>query len=167
MDRWITDTEPSARFPVYTRANAGEVLPEPVSPLGWTLVWEPGVVMGWADTQVNVGTLEREEMDPVLPEVLGCFGGYLYINVAMARIFGTLGAAFEVGGQQVRILVKAGASVFPTPTDGDSADALLTNAEAALKKAKATPETLFFYAPHLNAAIANRVSLENALSRAV
>ena len=88
MDRWITDTEPSTRFPVYTRANAGEVLPEPVSPLGWTLVWEPGVVMGWADTQVNVGTLEREEMDPVLPEVLGCFGGYLYINVAMARIFG-------------------------------------------------------------------------------
>jgi diguanylate cyclase (GGDEF)-like protein len=86
---------------------------------------------------------------------------------AMARIFGALGAAFEVGGQQVRILVKAGASVFPTPTDGDSADALLTNAEAALKKAKATPETLFFYAPHLNAAIANRVSLENALSRAV
>ncbi len=88
MQRWITDTEPSARFPLYTRANAGEVLPEPVSPLAWSLVWEPGVVMGWADTQVNVGTFEREDMDPVLPEVVGCFGGYLYINVAMARIFG-------------------------------------------------------------------------------
>jgi len=88
MQRWITDTEPSARFPLYTRANAGEVLPDPVSPLAWSLVWEPGVVMGWADTQVSVGTFDREDMDPVLPEVVGCFGGYLYINAAMARIFG-------------------------------------------------------------------------------
>ena len=86
MQRWITDTEPSARFPLYTRANAGEVLPEPVSPLAWSLVWEPGVVMGWADTQVSVGTFDREDMDPVLPEVVGCFGGYLYINAAMARM---------------------------------------------------------------------------------
>ena len=88
MQRWITDTVPSARFPLYTRANAGEVLPDPVSPLAWSLVWEPGVVMGWADTQVSVGTFDREDMDPVLPEVVGCFGGYLYINAAMARIFG-------------------------------------------------------------------------------
>ena len=88
MQRWITDTAPSARFPLYTRANAGEVLPDPVSPLAWSLVWEPGVVMGWADTQVSVGTFDREDMDPVLPEVVGCFGGYLYINAAMARIFG-------------------------------------------------------------------------------
>ena len=88
MQRWITDTEPSDRFPLYTRANAGEVLPDPVSPLAWSLVWEPGVVMGWADTQVSVGTFDREDMDPVLPEVVGCFGGHLYINAAMARIFG-------------------------------------------------------------------------------
>ena len=42
-DRWITDWEPSERFPVYTRANAGEILPDPVSPLGWDLIWEEGV----------------------------------------------------------------------------------------------------------------------------
>ena len=58
-------------------------------------------------------------------------------------------------------------ALWTSPTDGTTADALLTNAEAALKSAKASPETLFFYAPHLNAAIANRVTLENALSRAV
>ena len=28
MPRWITDTEPSDQFSPYTRANAGEVLPD-------------------------------------------------------------------------------------------------------------------------------------------
>ncbi|HUQ29819.1 MAG TPA: EAL domain-containing protein [Usitatibacter sp.] len=86
---------------------------------------------------------------------------------AVARIFGALDGAFDIGGQPLRILVKGGASVFPTPTDGATADALLTNAESALKKAKASPEAMCFYAPQLNAAIANRVALENALARAL
>ena len=89
------------------------------------------------------------------------------IATAMGRIFGALAAPFEAGGQSIRLLVKGGASVFPTATDGSTADALLINAEAALKKAKASAETWLFYAPHLNAAIANRVALENALSRAL
>jgi pyruvate,water dikinase len=88
VDRWITDWEPSPRYPLYTRANAGEVLPEPASPLGWSLVFEPGVAMGWADAHHAVGTLDPEELDPGRPEVLACFGGYLYLNAAMARIFG-------------------------------------------------------------------------------
>jgi PEP-utilising enzyme, mobile domain len=29
MQRWITDAEPTARFPLYTRASVGKVLPEP------------------------------------------------------------------------------------------------------------------------------------------
>jgi diguanylate cyclase (GGDEF)-like protein/PAS domain S-box-containing protein len=84
---------------------------------------------------------------------------------SLGRLLSALEAPFDVAGQKIRILAKAGASV--SPADGATADALLTNAEAALKSAKASPETLFFYAPHLNAAIANRVTLENALSRAV
>ncbi|CAB4873624.1 unannotated protein [freshwater metagenome] len=90
-DRWITDWEPSQRFPLYTRANAGEVLPDPCSPLAWTVVWEPGVVQGWADSQIECGTMNRDEfaMDP--PEVVGMFGGYLYINGSMARLFGARG----------------------------------------------------------------------------
>lgn len=90
-DRWITDWTPSDRFPVYTRANAGEVLPDPGSPFSWSFVWEPGVVQGWADAQLLCGTVEPEEMDPVHPEVVGSFGGYLYINGSMARLFGVRG----------------------------------------------------------------------------
>jgi diguanylate cyclase (GGDEF)-like protein len=89
------------------------------------------------------------------------------IASAVGRIFGALAAPFEVAGQSIRLIVRGGAAVFPTATDGATGDALLTNAEAALKKAKASPETWLFYAPHLNAAIANRVALENSLARAL
>lgn len=90
-DRWITDWLPSARYPVYTRANAGEVLPDPCSPLCWTVAWEPGMLMGWRDSQVNAGTVEESEIDPDRPEVVGMFGGYMFINATMARLFGARG----------------------------------------------------------------------------
>lgn len=90
-DRWITDWTPDPRLPVYTRANAGEVLPDPASPLGWTLVWEPGVALGWADSNVSVGTMERHELADDRPPVVGSFGGYLYINASAARLFGVRG----------------------------------------------------------------------------
>lgn len=90
-DRWITDWQTSDRFPVYTRANAGEVLPDPCSPLGWTVCWEPGVVLGWRDSQIGAGTCDEHEVDLVRPEVVGSFGGYLYINGSMARLFGARG----------------------------------------------------------------------------
>lgn len=37
IDRWIVDNRPSARDPIYTRANAGEVYPDPVSPMSATV----------------------------------------------------------------------------------------------------------------------------------
>ncbi len=89
--RWITDWEPSARMPLYTRANAGEVLPDPCSPLCWTVVWEPGVIMGWRDSQLSAGTMEDHELHPTRPEVVGHFGGYLFINGSAARLFGVRG----------------------------------------------------------------------------
>jgi rifampicin phosphotransferase len=88
-DRWIVDVVPSSRYPFYTRANAGEVLPDPVSPLTWTLLWGEGVNEGWRDSQVNVGTNEPDEV--TAEEVTGLFGGYLYINASLARLFGVRG----------------------------------------------------------------------------
>ncbi len=53
-DRWLVDWERSERMPFYTRANAGEVLPDPASPLGWTLVSRkgccPGGCAGWSNS---------------------------------------------------------------------------------------------------------------------
>jgi rifampicin phosphotransferase len=49
QDRWITDRLVGKQFPMFTRGNAGEVLPDPVSPLSWTFVWEPGIMRGCRD----------------------------------------------------------------------------------------------------------------------
>lgn len=87
-DRWITDHQISTRYPVYTRANAGEVLPDPACPLGWTLVWS-ATNEGWRDSQINVGCCEPDEVRA--DEVVGSFGGYLYINASLARLFGVRG----------------------------------------------------------------------------
>ena len=83
-DRWITDWPWSDRYPSYTRANAGEVLPEPSSPLNVTLLWDPGVNIGWAEGYTDrkaLGTHLESELDPVYPETIGNFAGYHYTNL--------------------------------------------------------------------------------------
>jgi pyruvate,water dikinase len=44
---WIIGTRPNKRLPWWTRANAGEVLPNPVTPLAWSLLWEKSLLPGW------------------------------------------------------------------------------------------------------------------------
>ena len=86
-DRWITDWEPSKRFPLYTRANSGEILPNPISPLGWDLVWETGVSKGWADGCHRWGTFTPDVTDPDQPDYV-LFRGYVYLNVGLIRLQG-------------------------------------------------------------------------------
>ncbi len=89
LDRWITDWPINPRFPLFTRANAGEVLPDPGSPLGLTLVWEGGVLPGWRDAvELDCCAYEPGELDHDRPEVVGSFGGYLFLNGTATRIFG-------------------------------------------------------------------------------
>jgi pyruvate,water dikinase len=87
-ERWITDTEASTRFPVYTRSNASDVLPDPVSPLGATLVWIPGVLEGWRDGNIRQGAFSREELDGAANPCCAFFNGYLYINASVVRVYG-------------------------------------------------------------------------------
>ena len=57
-DRWFTDYEPSQRWPHYTRANAGEVLPTPASPLGQKCTWDNGIIHGSAHGSTLTGLYE-------------------------------------------------------------------------------------------------------------
>lgn len=87
-DRWIADSQPSERYPIYTRANAGEVMPDPVSPLSSSIgLGGPGE-QGWRDAYVRTGTFDRDEFDPDRPDTLGVLGGYLYLNMSVTRIYG-------------------------------------------------------------------------------
>ena len=88
MDRWITDSSPWERLPYYTRANAGEVLPDPCSPLGWTLVFEQGLLKGWLRGFVDFGVYAEGELPDDPPPVAGLFGGYFYLNLSHMRLMG-------------------------------------------------------------------------------
>ncbi len=87
-DRWIADWPPSARWPHYTRSNAGEVLATPASPLGQQFTWDNGMVLGWRDGYVRQGYYAAGEMSDKLPEPCGFFGGYFYINLSNVRMQG-------------------------------------------------------------------------------
>jgi rifampicin phosphotransferase len=88
MERWITDSQRWDRLPYYTRANAGEVLPDPCSPLGWTLVFEQGLLKGWLRGFVDFGVYAEGELPDDPPPVAGLFGGYFYLNLSHMRLMG-------------------------------------------------------------------------------
>jgi rifampicin phosphotransferase len=90
---WIVDREPTERFPNYTRGNAGEVLSDPVSPLGWTFAWESGIVLGCRDGFVQMGVFDADEYAAIKPESFGLFGGYFYNSLTQARLFGVRSGA--------------------------------------------------------------------------
>ncbi|MFM7537875.1 MAG: PEP-utilizing enzyme [Acidimicrobiales bacterium] len=93
-DRWITDTDASTRFPVYTRSNANDVLPDPISPLGATLLWIPGVMEGWRDGNVRNGSHTMEELTAEgFNPVCGIFNGFFYVNASSVRVFGVRSGA--------------------------------------------------------------------------
>jgi pyruvate,water dikinase len=88
MDRWIIDSDPGVKFPAWTRGNAADVFPEPVSPLMATLYLRH---MGYAvrDAYVEMGVYDYDEMeDPVDPTIFAIFGGYAYNPLSLVRLFG-------------------------------------------------------------------------------
>jgi pyruvate,water dikinase len=83
----VTDTELSARFPIYTRANVGEVFPDPVTPATRSpLLWESE--LGWRDAYVRMGAFEADEFPTDEFCILGVAGGYCYLNASVMRLFG-------------------------------------------------------------------------------
>jgi diguanylate cyclase (GGDEF)-like protein/PAS domain S-box-containing protein len=70
-----------------------------------------------------------------------------------------------VDGTEVRVSVTTGIAVFPS--DGDTADDLISRAETALKKAKAALLPYLFYAPTMNERVSERLALETKLRRAI
>jgi diguanylate cyclase (GGDEF)-like protein len=80
-------------------------------------------------------------------------------------LFGIQDRPFLVGGQELRISARAGASSYPL--DGHDTDSLLRNAETALKKAKLSWDKHLYYAPEFNARVTEKLKLETKLRRAL
>ena len=84
---YVTDTALSARFPIYTRANVGEVFPDPVTPLtSDTALWL--AELGWRDAWARMGAFELDEFPRDEFCQLGVLGGYCYLNASLVRVFG-------------------------------------------------------------------------------
>jgi diguanylate cyclase (GGDEF)-like protein/PAS domain S-box-containing protein len=81
------------------------------------------------------------------------------------KLRGCFGEPYQVKDTELRIAAKIGIALFPS--DGADADALFRNAEAALKKAKASGERYLFYTQQMTERIAERLALESKLRRAL
>lgn len=88
VEPWIVGSRPSERFPLWTRANVGEVFPDPVAPFTFTMFMEEYAESGWRDALVAMGAFTHDEFRPGEMETLGVFGSYCYLNASVTRIIG-------------------------------------------------------------------------------
>ena len=118
IDRWIVDSKPSNRYPIYTRANVGEVFPDPVAPLSGDLITLHSET-GWRDAFARFGSNDHDEFDPNNNEIIGIFGGYCYLNVTISRILGvrTPGLTAESIDYQLWGEMPGVPPYAPQPTD--------------------------------------------------
>ncbi|NTV09753.1 MAG: EAL domain-containing protein [Zoogloea sp.] len=106
----------------------------------------------------NVARIAIDHFGAILTEVREPTDiAHLLVNPAMDA----LRRPFKVGGRELRLSLSAGVAVFPG--DGEDADSLVRNAEAALRKAKKAGERYLFYGPEMNARVADTLTLENKL----
>ncbi|HEY6865177.1 MAG TPA: EAL domain-containing protein [Burkholderiales bacterium] len=115
-----------------------------------------------AGSGVRVARVEADRFALALPGVPDAAHAAHALERIMDQCFG---GPFAVDGHEQLLSMRAGIALFPL--DGANADALYRNAEIALVKAKDATERYLFYAPEMNARVAEAVALENRLRRAV
>jgi diguanylate cyclase (GGDEF)-like protein len=109
-----------------------------------------------------VARLDADHFAVVMPKVM--------YEANVARVLEKTIAAFmkhefSLNDAVYRMAAKIGVAVFPD--DGTDADTLFNNAEAALKKAKASRDRYLFYAQKMTETVALSLGIENRLRRAL
>ncbi|PWI10398.1 phosphoenolpyruvate-utilizing protein [Streptomyces sp. NWU339] len=85
---WVVDSPLSTRFPVYTRANVGEVSPEVATPLFWSMIGGPPTERQWKRALADFGAFDLEEFREDEIDIQGMIHGYVYLNLSNLRVFG-------------------------------------------------------------------------------
>jgi pyruvate,water dikinase len=85
---WVVDNELSRRWPIYTRANVGEVSATVATPLFWSMVGGPPAEREWKRALVEFGAFDLDEFRPDVIDIQGLVHGYVYLNLSHARTFG-------------------------------------------------------------------------------
>ena len=86
-------------------------------------------------------------------------------HLLVGPVAAALREPFVLENSELSIAVSGGVAMFPV--DGLTGDTLLSNAEAALKKAKNAGDRYLFYQPAMNATAAHSLMLESKLRRAL
>jgi pyruvate,water dikinase len=84
---WVVDTPLSTRFPVYTRANVGEVSPSVATPLFWSQIGGDPAERVWKQVLIDFGAFDADEFRDVI-DIQGMLHGYVYLNLSNLRVFG-------------------------------------------------------------------------------
>jgi len=106
--------------------------------------------------------IDADHFAIVLPEVKSDANLAMRVANLMAAF---LEHSFRLNDAVFRISVKMGIAIFPD--DGEDADALFRNAEAALKQAKASGDQFLFYTQKMTQDVVSRLTLENQLRQAI
>ncbi|MDO3402768.1 PEP-utilizing enzyme [Mycolicibacterium neoaurum] len=85
---WVVDNELSTRWPVYTRANVGEVSSTVATPLFWTMIGGSANEIQWKTALVEFGAFDIDEFRPDTLDIQGLVFGYVYLNLSHSRTFG-------------------------------------------------------------------------------
>jgi pyruvate,water dikinase len=119
---WFMDDEPSESFPIYTRGNVGEVFPDPVSPLTADHTWHGAGNHGLLGFMTRF-TIDADELDPGQKTMFEIFGGYMFLNLSVARLMGARSSGMTPELVDLGFF-GTGASLPPyvaRPKDGDPA----------------------------------------------
>jgi diguanylate cyclase (GGDEF)-like protein len=88
------------------------------------------------------------------------------VQLAMQRVLDAVGQPVTLDGQEFSVTCSAGISLYPR--DGNDAETLLRNADAAMYRAKAGGRNNFqFYTTEMNRNVNERLSMEHNLRRAL
>jgi rifampicin phosphotransferase len=92
VDRWLVETDLSDEWNFYTRANVGEVFPDPVAPLSFSYFQHSGGLggseLGFRNAYYRIGAMEPGELPEDQCVFLGVTGGYCYLNASALRMLG-------------------------------------------------------------------------------
>ncbi|MGH9301731.1 MAG: hypothetical protein ACRD0E_07595, partial [Acidimicrobiales bacterium] len=126
------DTDFDPDYPVYTRANAGEVLPDVIGPLGWSLAgpcFEEGFRIALCD---NLAALPRPQGRQF--QLTGRFAGYFHLNLSALRT-----AAERLPGTSADAVDRqylGDAAAHGLPAHGPSSSELWWKARAGVASAR-------------------------------
>lgn len=85
---WLADKQPeNAELPLWTRAVIGDMLPDAVTPLSWSLIWESAAAHGWRDCLIERFGFDEAEISSSHPESVASFGGFAYLNASVLRVW--------------------------------------------------------------------------------